>query len=30
MDAKAINTLYYVLSRSEVNRIISCWKAKDI
>jgi hypothetical protein len=24
MDTKAINTLYYVLSRSEINRIISC------
>jgi hypothetical protein len=30
MDTKAINTLYYVLSRSEINRIISCWKPKDI
>jgi hypothetical protein len=30
MDTKAINTLYYALSISEFNRIISCWKAKDI
>jgi hypothetical protein len=30
IDVKAMNTLYFALSRSEVNRIISCKNAKDI
>jgi hypothetical protein len=30
MDTKAINTLYYALSISEFNIIISWWKATDI
>jgi len=30
MDAKAMNTLYYALSRSEFNIISSCKNARDI
>ena len=30
MDAKAINTLYCALIRSEFNRITSCKNARDI